>query len=236
PQGDGRGAFPARLDQGRVRDRDVVAGHQHAGTRCGGLVVHEIRRRQLLHADHWRADAANGSRGTARNRRHRARRDPQRSRRRGWDDLRGGDGPDACGRIQVSAELQHGPQPAARVHAGGGRGTHAAVVRTVPEAPRGLRRRRAAGQCPATARGRSPRFGELLQRYGEIRTLQQELDRGQREATGQMDEYPRKLRRLSAILSETGFLKSNKPTDKGLFAARVYGENTILVAEAVWLG
>jgi len=83
---------------------------------------------------------------------------------------------------------------------------------------------------------RSPRFGELLQRYGEIRTLQQELDRGQREATGQMDEYPRKLRRLSAILSETGFLKSNKPTDKGLFAARVYGENTILVAEAVWLG
>src|SRR5256885_17142968 len=51
-----------------------------------------------------------------------------------------------------------------------------------------------------------------------------------------MDEYPRKLRRLSTILSETGFLKSSKPTDKGLFAARVYGENTILVAEAVWLG
>ncbi|HXN92598.1 MAG TPA: DEAD/DEAH box helicase [Candidatus Sulfotelmatobacter sp.] len=83
---------------------------------------------------------------------------------------------------------------------------------------------------------RSPRFGELLQRYGEIRSLQQELDRGQREVTGQMDEYPRKLRRLSGILSETGFLQKSKPTDKGLFAARVYGENTILVAEAVWLG
>src|SRR4029077_5516369 len=39
---------------------------------------------------------------------------------------------------------------------------------------------------------RSPRFGELLQRYGEIRTLQQELDKGQREVMGQMDEYPRK--------------------------------------------
>jgi superfamily II RNA helicase len=51
-----------------------------------------------------------------------------------------------------------------------------------------------------------------------------------------MDEYPRKLRRLSGILSETGFLQKSKPTDKGLFAARVYGENTILVAEAVWLG
>ena len=51
-----------------------------------------------------------------------------------------------------------------------------------------------------------------------------------------MDEYPRKLRRLAKILEETGFLKQDKPTDKGLFAARVYGENTILVAEAVSLG
>jgi ATP-dependent RNA helicase HelY len=83
---------------------------------------------------------------------------------------------------------------------------------------------------------RSPRFGELLQKCGEIRTLQQELDKGQREVVGQMDEYPRKLRRLSKILAETGFLEKSKPTDKGLFAARVYGENTILVAEAVWLG
>jgi ATP-dependent RNA helicase HelY len=83
---------------------------------------------------------------------------------------------------------------------------------------------------------RSPRFGELLQKYGEIRTLQQELERSQREVVGQMDEYPRKLRRLSRILGEAGFLAHDKPTDKGLFAARVYGENTILVAEAVWLG
>ena len=83
---------------------------------------------------------------------------------------------------------------------------------------------------------RSPRFGELLQKYGEIRALQQELESGQREAIGQMDEYARKLQRLSKILSETGFLAKNKPTDKGLFAARIYGENTILVAESVWLG
>ncbi|HEY0831197.1 MAG TPA: DEAD/DEAH box helicase [Candidatus Dormibacteraeota bacterium] len=83
---------------------------------------------------------------------------------------------------------------------------------------------------------RSPRFGELLQKYGEIRTLRQELERNQLEVTGTMDEYPRKLRRLSKILDETGFLAKHKPTDKGLFAARVYGENTILVTEAVWLG
>ena len=83
---------------------------------------------------------------------------------------------------------------------------------------------------------RSPRFGELLQKYGEIRTLQQEQERSQREVVGQMDEYARKLRRLERILAEAGFLAHDKPTDKGLFAARVYGENTILVAEAVWLG
>jgi ATP-dependent RNA helicase HelY len=83
---------------------------------------------------------------------------------------------------------------------------------------------------------RSPRFGELVQRYAEIRTLQKELDAGQREVTGQMDEYARKLRRLCKILTETGFLAHDRPTDKGLFAARVYGENTILVTEAIWLG
>src|SRR5260370_4152689 len=83
---------------------------------------------------------------------------------------------------------------------------------------------------------RSPRFGEHLQRFGEIRALQRELEAGEREATGQMDEYARKLRRLSRILAETGFLSANRPTDKGLFAARVYGEDTILVTEAVWAG
>ena len=83
---------------------------------------------------------------------------------------------------------------------------------------------------------RSPRFGEHLQRYGEIRSLQRELEQGEHELGGQMDEYARKLRRLCRILTETGFLKDNKPTDKGLFASRVYGENTILVAEAVFAG
>ncbi len=82
----------------------------------------------------------------------------------------------------------------------------------------------------------SPRFGEYLQRYAEIRGLQRELDLGERDLGGQMDQYARKLRRLCRILDEAGFLANNKPTDKGLFASRVYGENTILVAEAVWAG
>jgi ATP-dependent RNA helicase HelY len=83
---------------------------------------------------------------------------------------------------------------------------------------------------------RSPRFGDHLQKYAEIRSLQKELDGSEREITGQMDEYARKLRRLCRILTETGFLAHDRPTDKGLFASRIYGENTILVTEAVWLG
>jgi ATP-dependent RNA helicase HelY len=83
---------------------------------------------------------------------------------------------------------------------------------------------------------RSPRFGEYLQRYAEVRTLQKELEAGEHELGGTMDEYARKLRRLCRILTEAGFLAHNRPTDKGLFASRVYGENTILVAEAVSAG
>src|SRR5207237_10915304 len=67
-----------------------------------------------------------------------------------------------------------------------------------------------------------------------------QLGRGVRgseqEVEGQVDESARKLRRLSRILAETGFLAEDRPTEKGLLASRVYGENSVLVTEAVWLG
>jgi superfamily II RNA helicase len=83
---------------------------------------------------------------------------------------------------------------------------------------------------------RCPRFGEHVARYGEIRTLERELRETEHEATEQMDEYARKLRRLRRVLAETGFLENDRPTEKGMLASRVYGENTILVTEAVWQG
>src|SRR5260370_2897806 len=64
---------------------------------------------------------------------------------------------------------------------------------------------------------RSPRFGEHLQRFGEIRALQRELEAGEREATGQMDEYARKLRRLSRTLSDTGCLAASRAPDNARF-------------------
>jgi superfamily II RNA helicase len=83
---------------------------------------------------------------------------------------------------------------------------------------------------------RCPRFTEHLAAYGERRTLERELRDGERALSEQADEYQRKLRRLRRILSETGFLEDDRPTDKGMLAARVYGENTLLVTEAVWNG
>jgi ATP-dependent RNA helicase HelY len=83
---------------------------------------------------------------------------------------------------------------------------------------------------------RCPRFGEHLSAYGEIRELERELRAGERQVGEQMDEYVRKLRRLVRILTETGFLAADRPTDKGMLASRVYGENTLLVTEAVWNG
>jgi len=83
---------------------------------------------------------------------------------------------------------------------------------------------------------RCPRFGEHVAAFGEQRTLERELREGERAVDEQVDEYQRKLRRLCRILTDTGFLAADKPTDKGLLAARVYGENTLLVTEAVWQG
>lgn len=81
-----------------------------------------------------------------------------------------------------------------------------------------------------------PRFSEHLAQYARIRGLEQELKDGGRSVAAQFDEYARKLRRLRHVMTETGFLAEDKPTDKGLLASRLYGENSLLVTEALWLG
>jgi ATP-dependent RNA helicase HelY len=81
-----------------------------------------------------------------------------------------------------------------------------------------------------------PRFGEHVATYGELRTLERELRHGEAALAEQSGGYARKLRRLCHVLADTGFLAGDKPTDKGLLAARIYGENAILVVEAIWQG
>ncbi|MGH7902917.1 MAG: DEAD/DEAH box helicase [Candidatus Dormibacteraceae bacterium] len=83
---------------------------------------------------------------------------------------------------------------------------------------------------------RCPRFHEHLAQYGRMRSLERELRDGGRGIAEQFDEYARKLRRLRRVMTETGFLAADRPTEKGTLASRVYGENTLLVTEALWLG
>jgi ATP-dependent RNA helicase HelY len=83
---------------------------------------------------------------------------------------------------------------------------------------------------------RCANFSEHLAAYGERRELERELAEGERFIESQAHEYRHKLRRLCRILADTGFLAGDRPTEKGLLAARVYGEDTVLVTEAVWTG
>ena len=83
---------------------------------------------------------------------------------------------------------------------------------------------------------RCPHFGDHMVAYAEVHGLEKELQDGERTLSGSFDEYARKFRRLRRVLAESGFLKDDQPTDKGMLASRVYGENTLLVTEAVWLG
>ena len=81
-----------------------------------------------------------------------------------------------------------------------------------------------------------PHFGDHVAGFGEIHRLGNELEGGEKEVAGQFDEYARKFRRLRQVLIETNFLKEDEPTQRGLLASRVYGENTLLVTEAIALG
>ena len=81
-----------------------------------------------------------------------------------------------------------------------------------------------------------PRFTEHVQAFGEQRSLARELHEGEQALAEQSGGYARKLRRLCRVLADTGFLAGDKPTEKGMLAARVYGENALLVVEAIWQG
>jgi ATP-dependent RNA helicase HelY len=64
-----------------------------------------------------------------------------------------------------------------------------------------------------------------------IRTSQQDAERSQ-------GEYRRRMHALRGVLEELGFLQSAVPTDKGLLASRIYGENSLIITEAIadgWL-
>ena len=51
-----------------------------------------------------------------------------------------------------------------------------------------------------------------------------------------MHDYSRHLNSIIQILEEAGFLYGLKPSEKGLLASRIYGENSLIITQAIAAG
>jgi ATP-dependent RNA helicase HelY len=74
--------------------------------------------------------------------------------------------------------------------------------------------------------------------HTEIRELQGRIRSSEHDAERSQDEYRRRMRALRGILQELGFLDGDTPTEKGVLASRIYGENSLIISEAIadgWL-
>ncbi|MDQ6748093.1 MAG: DEAD/DEAH box helicase, partial [Candidatus Dormibacteraeota bacterium] len=78
-----------------------------------------------------------------------------------------------------------------------------------------------------------PNLRAHRQREGELLELRDEIRRTTEEIEGATHEYRDHLHALVQILEEAGFLYDRRPSEKGLLASRVYGENSLLISEAI---
>lgn len=72
----------------------------------------------------------------------------------------------------------------------------------------------------------------------EIRAVQAEIRADEAGGRKTAHEYQQRMRALMAVLNDLGFLEGHTLTPKGEVASRIYGENTLLLAEAIaegWL-
>jgi ATP-dependent RNA helicase HelY len=83
-------------------------------------------------------------------------------------------------------------------------------------------------RCPNLREHRASAL-ELIELRDEIRRSQEEIDVA-------MHEYRLRLRSIISILEEAGFLYGLKPSEKGMLASRIYGENGLLVTQAIHEG
>ena len=83
-----------------------------------------------------------------------------------------------------------------------------------------------------------PHLAEHRAHHAEVRELRSRMQASEHDAARSHDEYRRRMRALRDVLSELGFLEANVPTEKGLLASRIYGENSLIVTQAIddgWL-
>ena len=85
---------------------------------------------------------------------------------------------------------------------------------------------------------RCPFQSEHQAHFDQVRELRTRLAASTGDAERSQGEYRRRMAALRAILEELGFLAGSVPTDKGLLASRIYGENSLIITEAIadgWL-
>ena len=153
-QGDGRGTLRCRPGEGRVRDRDAGAGDQHAGPNSGPRAPGQVQRRRACRPHARGVHPAHRSGRSARHRRRGPRRGAVGARSGPAHRRRAGLQTAVPAAVLVSAQLQHGGQPAGPDGSAAGPGAARTVLRAVPGQRGGGRRGPAAAAQPAGHRGR----------------------------------------------------------------------------------
>jgi len=74
--------------------------------------------------------------------------------------------------------------------------------------------------------------------HAEVHELQARVRASEHDAERSQGEYRRRMQALRGVLGDLGFLDGAVPTEKGLLASRIYGENSLIVTQAIadgWL-
>ncbi len=85
-------------------------------------------------------------------------------------------------------------------------------------------------KCPFNAEHRA--------HQAEVNELQTRIRASEQDAQRSQGEYRRRMHALRGVLAELGFLEGAIPTEKGLLASRIYGENSLIITQAIadgWL-
>ena len=83
-----------------------------------------------------------------------------------------------------------------------------------------------------------PFRGEHRAHHDEVHELQGRIRASEHDAERSQAEYRRRMHALRGVLGDLGFLDGAVPTEKGLLASRIYGENSLIITEAIadgWL-
>jgi ATP-dependent RNA helicase HelY len=78
-----------------------------------------------------------------------------------------------------------------------------------------------------------PLYGEHRAHRAEVGSIEETLEGGAAELEWARHRYRREFRALRDVLRDAGFLEEDSPNELGLLAASLFGENALLVADAI---